>query len=64
MAKTIVNRLQFIPGADIWCCEAGNNHLYLGIVEWKKGNYQFVRTVLPTRIAPASSSASRAPWYS
>ena len=47
MAKTIVNKLQSIPGADIWYCEAGSEHLYLGIVEWKKGNYQFVRAVAP-----------------
>jgi hypothetical protein len=47
MAKTIVNTLQTIPGADIWYFEAGGNHVYLGIVEWKKGNYQFVHAVAP-----------------
>jgi len=45
MSKTILKMLQAIPGSDIWYCEAGENHVYLGIVEVQKGQYRFVHTV-------------------
>ncbi len=45
MTKTILKTLQAIPGSDIWYCEAGENHVYLGIVEVQKGQYRFVHTV-------------------
>ena len=45
MSKTILKMFQAIPGSDIWYCEAGENHVYLGIVEVQKGQYRFVHTV-------------------
>jgi hypothetical protein len=45
MTKTIIPNLQSLPGSDIWYCEAGEQHLYLGIIEVKKGHYRFVQAV-------------------
>ncbi len=45
MTKTILRTLLAIPGSDIWYCEAGEVHVYLGIVEVQKGQYRFVHTV-------------------
>ncbi len=45
MTKTILKTFLAIPGSDIWYCEAGENHVYLGIVEVQKGHYRFVHTI-------------------
>ncbi len=45
MAVRNVPVLQVLRNTDIWYCEAGDEHIYLGLVEKEDGSKRFVRVI-------------------
>lgn len=45
MAVRVVPVLQNLHDSDIWYCEAGDHHIFLGLVEKEDGSRRFVRVI-------------------
>jgi hypothetical protein len=45
MAFKQVPVIQNLRDTDIWYCEAGDSHIYLGVVEKEDGTQRFVRVI-------------------
>lgn len=45
MAVKTVPVLQNLDNTDIWYCEAGDKHIYLGLVEKEDGSKRFIQVI-------------------